>query len=90
MIFQKLFHQIPFNVAVIDRNYDVVEANDNLTGYFGDWRNRKCHTVNKKLEKQYKDCHSAEVLKKGEAIIAVGVDQCCRTIICHHDSHSNA
>jgi len=77
MIFQELFHQVPFNVAVIDRNYNVVEANRNFTEYFGDWKNKKCYAVYKKLDKPCKDCPSAEVFKKGKAIVAdaVGVDQ---------------
>ncbi len=77
MIYEELFHQVPFNVAVIDRNYNVVEANKNFTEYFGNWKNKKCYAVYKKLKKPCKDCPSVEVFKKGKPIVAdaVGVDQ---------------
>ncbi|MCP4705304.1 MAG: PAS domain-containing protein [candidate division Zixibacteria bacterium] len=77
MIFQELFHQVPFNVAVIDREYNIVEANNNFTEYFGSWKNKKCYAVYKKLKKPCKDCPSIEVFKKGKPIVAdaVGIDQ---------------
>jgi PAS domain S-box-containing protein len=77
MIFRELFHQVPFNVAVIDREYNVVEANDNFTEYFGDWRGKKCYAVYKKLKEPCKDCPSDEVFKKGKPVVAdaVGIDQ---------------
>ena len=77
IIFRELFQQVPFNVAVIDRDYNVVEANNNFTEYFGDWKNKKCYAVYKKLKEPCKDCPSVEVFKKGKPIVAdaVGVDQ---------------
>jgi len=77
LIFHELFQQVPYNVAVIDREYNVVKANDNFTEYFGDWRNKKCYAVYKKLKKPCKDCPSKEVFKKGRTVVAdsVGIDQ---------------
>jgi signal transduction histidine kinase len=77
MIFEELFQQVPFNVAVIDRDYNIVLANDNFTEYFGDWRGQKCYAVYKKLDQPCEDCPSGEVFKKGKAVVAdaVGIDQ---------------
>ncbi|MBT8393004.1 MAG: PAS domain-containing protein [Ignavibacteriaceae bacterium] len=72
-----MFEQVPFNVAVIDRDYNVVEANQNFKDYFGNWKGKKCYSVYKKLENPCNDCPSEEVFKKGRAVVAdaVGVDQ---------------
>ncbi len=72
-----MFQQIPYNVAVIDRDYNIVEANDNFKDYFGKWKKRKCYSVYKKLDEPCKNCPTKEVFKKGEAVVAdaVGVDQ---------------
>lgn len=77
MIFRELYHQVPFNVAVIDRKYNIVEANDNFKEYFGDWKGKKCYSVYKKLKEPCKDCPSDEAFKKGKPIVAdaVGIDQ---------------
>ncbi|MFH2037782.1 MAG: ATP-binding protein [Candidatus Zixiibacteriota bacterium] len=76
-VFRELFQQVPFNVAVIDKNYNVVDANDNFTEYFGNWKNKKCYAVYKKLDKPCHNCPSAEVFKTGRAKVAdaVGIDQ---------------
>lgn len=72
-----MFQQIPYNVAVIDRNYNIVEANNNFKEYFGSWKNKKCFAVYKKLNEPCTNCPTKEVFKKGEAVVAdaVGVDQ---------------
>ena len=70
LIFHELFQQVPFNVAVIDRDYNVITANDNFTEYFGNWRGKKCYAVYKKLDEPCTDCPSAEVFKKGKAVVA--------------------
>ena len=41
-VHQELFQQLPFNIAIIDRNFNIVEANYNFEDYFGPWKNRKC------------------------------------------------
>ena len=76
-VYEELFQQVPYNVAVIDRDYNIVQANDNFSNYFGDWKDKKCYTVYKNLNEPCKDCPASEVFKNGEAIVAdaVGVDQ---------------
>ena len=46
-----MFELVPFNVAVIDRDFNVVAANRNFEEYFGDWRNRRCYEVFKQLSR---------------------------------------
>jgi PAS domain S-box-containing protein len=77
LVFHELFQQVPFNVAIIDRDYNVIMANDNFTNYFGDWKGKKCYAVYKKLSKPCAECPSEEVFKTGKAVAAdaVGIDQ---------------
>ena len=72
-----MFRQIPYNIAVIDREFNIVEANKNFTEYFGSWRNKKCYAVYKKLDEPCKHCPAMDVFKKGRSVVfdAVGIDQ---------------
>lgn len=40
MVQAALFEEIPFNVAVIDRGYNIAAANSSFTRRFGDWQGR--------------------------------------------------
>jgi len=72
-----LFQQLPYNVAVIDREYNIVEANRSFTEYFGNWHNKKCYEVYKKLEEPCNDCPAIEVLKDKKSVVfdSIGIDQ---------------
>jgi signal transduction histidine kinase len=72
-----LFEEIPFNVAVIDRDYNIAAANSSFTDRFGDWRGKKCYEVYKKLHQPCDECPSAQVFETGKTIVAdaVGIDQ---------------
>lgn len=37
-----LFDVVPFNVAVIDRDFNLVAANKIFEQYFGNWSGRHC------------------------------------------------
>jgi signal transduction histidine kinase len=77
ILLQELFQQVPFNVAVIDRDFNIVQANSNFKDYFGEWQNKKCYTVYKKLNKPCENCPAVEVFNKGQAIVAdaIGIDR---------------
>lgn len=77
MVHEALFQEVPFNVAVIDRNYDIVAANGSFERRFGDWRGKKCYVVYKKLHKPCDECPSARVFEDGKVVVAdaVGVDR---------------
>ncbi len=72
----ELFEAIPFNLAVIDRDFNVVQANRSFERHFGDWRGKKCYMVYKKLNRPCDDCPSAKVFAEGKVVVAesVGVD----------------
>jgi signal transduction histidine kinase len=77
MVYKTLFEEVPFCVAVIDREYNVVEANDRFAEKFGDWRGKKCYSVYKKLHRPCDECPSAQVFEEGKAVVAdaAGIDQ---------------
>ena len=74
---RQLFQQIPFNVAIIDRDYNVIDANDNFTEYFGDWHGKKCYAVYKKLDSPCPNCRSIKTFDDGKTRVAEasGIDQ---------------
>lgn len=76
-IYKTLFDEIPFSVAVIDREYNVVEANDKFKRQFGNWQGKKCYNVYKKLHRPCDECPSAQVFDEGKVVVAdaVGVDK---------------
>ena len=63
---RELFQQVPFNVAIIDRNFNIIEANENFSDYFGKWRGRKCYKVYKKLDHPCPDCNAIATFKDGK------------------------
>jgi len=71
-----LFEEVPLNVAVIDREYNIVEANDRFTRQFGEWRGKKCFAVYKKLHQPCDECPTAQVFDEGKVVVtdAVGLD----------------
>jgi PAS domain S-box-containing protein len=77
MIYSALFQQVPFNIAVIDRNHNIIDANDNFARRFGDWRGKKCYNVYRKLHRPCDECPSAQVFEDGRVVVAdaVGIDQ---------------
>jgi signal transduction histidine kinase len=77
MIHKALFEEVPFNVAVIDRNYNIVEANGAFEKHFGDWRGKKCYAVYKKLHRPCDECPSHIVFDDGKVVVAdaMGVDK---------------
>lgn len=66
MVHGQLFDLVPFNVAVIDRDFNIVVANDNFREYFGEWQGRKCYQVYKKLDVPCPQCNSRRVFESGQ------------------------
>lgn len=65
LLYDQFFQQVPFNVAIIDRDYNIIEANDNFRAYFGEWRDRKCFSIYKKQDKPCSVCTHKEIFKDG-------------------------
>lgn len=82
-----LFEQVPFNVAVIDRDFNVVAANGSFEEYFGDWRGRRCHEVYKGSAERCEHCQAQATFADRRARVSdeTGVDRHGRT--CHYVVH---
>ncbi|MBC8278329.1 MAG: PAS domain-containing protein [FCB group bacterium] len=84
---EELFQQIPFNIAVIDRGFNIVEANNNFADYFGVWNGKKCYEAYKGGVSPCDNCMSARTFKDGLARVSdeVGIDRFGRTA--HYVGH---
>ncbi len=73
----QLFQQVPVNIAVIDRDYQIVEANQNFADKFGDWNGRKCYSVYKRRRSPCERCAAAQTFIDGIVRISdeAGVDR---------------
>jgi len=73
----QLFEQVPCNIAIIDRNYTIVEHNRNFEELFGPGRGRPCHKVYKKQEQRCSTCVAALTFEDGKTRINddVGFDK---------------
>jgi PAS domain S-box-containing protein len=82
-----LFQQMPFNVAVIDRDFRIVAANANFEEYFGNWRNRRCYEVYKRASQPCERCQAKATFEDGRVRVSdeTGVDRHGRT--CHYVVH---
>jgi PAS domain S-box-containing protein len=82
-----LFEAVPFSVALIDRDYHVVAANENFEEYFGEWRGRRCHEVYKNSPVKCARCQAQATFEDGRVRVSdeTGVDRHGRT--CHYVVH---
>lgn len=63
---EKLFQLVPYNIAVIDRQFNVVEANERFADTFGEWQGRKCYNVFKGLSRPCQECPAVKVFEDGQ------------------------
>jgi len=84
---KQLFELIPFNIAIIDKDNNIVEANNNFKEYFGDWRRKKCFESYKKINIQCDNCKIKDVFETGKTIVTnqSGIDKNGRA--CHYVVH---
>jgi histidine kinase len=82
-----LFEHVPFNVAVIDRDFNVVAANGNFEEYFGDWRGRRCHEIYKGSAERCAQCQARAAFEDGQVRVSdeTGIDREGRA--CHYVVH---
>jgi signal transduction histidine kinase len=64
-----LFDSVPTNIAVIDRDFNLVYANKAFKNTFGAWEQKKCYTVYKGRDAVCLACKSSETFKDGVARI---------------------
>ena len=68
-IHQELFRQIPFNASVIDREFNIVMANQSFSRYFGDWKSKKCYEVYKKASRPCAHCNALAAFENGQSSV---------------------
>jgi histidine kinase len=84
---RSMLEQVPFNVAVIDREFRVLAANESFVEYYGDWHERHCYEVYKGLSQPCSDCHAQATFADGRVRVSdeTGVDRHGRQ--CHYVVH---
>jgi PAS domain S-box-containing protein len=84
---RELFEQVPFNMAVIDRDFHIVAANRSFREFFGNWEDRRCHQVFKGAEERCAHCRAASVFHDGLVRVSDerGIDRHGRK--CHYVVH---
>lgn len=76
-LYSRLFEQVPCNIAIIDRNFTIVENNHNFLNLFGDGRTKKCYQIYKQREKQCPECAAYKTFLDGKTRVneEVGLDK---------------
>ena len=82
-----LCEQVPFNVAIIDRDFRILAANARFEEYFGDWQNQHCYEVYKGSCQRCARCQAELTFADGRVRVSdeTGVDRHGRT--CHYVVH---
>ncbi|ROL61379.1 PAS domain S-box protein [Bacteroidetes/Chlorobi group bacterium ChocPot_Mid] len=86
-IANNLFDLVPYNIAIIDREHNIIEANKNFREYFGKEEKKKCYEVYKNHGKKCLHCQIDRVFDFGETVVSneSGIDKNGRT--CHYIVH---
>jgi len=63
----QLWDQVPVRIAVIDREFNIVEANRSFHEAYGEWRARRCFAVYKGQEDRCEKCGAAMTFADGMA-----------------------
>jgi PAS domain S-box-containing protein len=62
----QLWDQVPISISVIDRGFNIVEANASFTKNYGPWQGRPCYEVYKQKSKRCEHCAAAATFADGE------------------------
>jgi PAS domain S-box-containing protein len=65
-LYDQLFDWVPCNIAIIDRNYTIVENNRSFADVFGEGKGRPCYEVYKSRTKPCEACPAAKTFKDGK------------------------
>ena len=66
----QLYEIIPSNLVVIDREYNIVQANKAFENQFGETKGKKCYEVYKKKDSPCSHCRVNEVFETGKTIVS--------------------
>jgi len=86
-IANNLFDIVPYNIAVIDLEHNIIAANKNFREYFGKEEKKKCYEVYKNHGKKCRHCQIDRVFEYGETVVSnePGIDRNGKT--CHYVVH---
>jgi PAS domain S-box-containing protein len=62
----QLWDQVPISISVIDRGFNIVEANASFTRNYGQWHGRPCYRVYKQRSERCEHCAAAATFADGE------------------------
>jgi len=66
-----LFNQVPVNIAVIDRDYQIVDSNTKFINTFGNWEGKKCFQVYKNRKSVCEECQATETFSDGNVRVSL-------------------
>jgi PAS domain S-box-containing protein len=74
---RQLFDHVPSNIAVINRDFEVVVANGNFKGVFGEVSGKHCYEAFKKRDAVCENCMAAQTFEDGEVRVSneYGIDR---------------
>jgi len=83
----RLFDLVPSAIAVIDRTFSVVHANQTFQDLFGEWRGRHCFEVYKGLKRRCARCRAARTFIDGKLRTHAEVGLDCQGRVAHYVVH---
>ena len=74
---KQLFEHVPSNIVIINREFEVVVANSNFTGVFGEVSGKHCYEVFKKKKTTCDHCMAAQTFEDGHVHVSneYGIDR---------------
>ncbi len=87
LLVRGMFELVPFNIAVIDRDFQIIAANPNFEEYFGPWQGRRCYEAYKSRAQPCANCQARATFEDGRVRVSdeTGIDRHGRT--CHYVVH---
>ncbi len=66
----ELFERVPSNIAIIDREYHIVEANKNFKETFGEWQGKLCHNIFRNRNTPCSSCKAEQTFHDGQSRVS--------------------
>ena len=71
LLHEKLFDQATFNIAVIDKQYNIVDTNRFFERTYGKkWKGEKCHRVLKGNKRRCRECKAVKTFRDGRTRVS--------------------
>jgi len=67
-----LFDQIPLEIIVIDRDFNIIEANKQAQKTYPSWREKRCYELYKKRETKCTECAAVKTFEDGKTRVDHG------------------